>query len=367
MCGIIGIYSKNADKFDKLMLGLSTLQHRGQDGVGIAGVETGIVDKKLGFLNEGFNPINDKILMGHLRYKTSGNVGYDNLQPLVDKTFTIAHNGNIPSLESGTTSDTYKFLIKLEEWSSYGYSPIQAIGLTHLQLEGAYSMIIGMKGALYALRDSQGIRPMCIGRFDDGDLVIASETAALKVIGAEFIRGVEPGELVKITDKIESVMIDKAEETSFCLFELIYFSRPDSQYGTRDIFEYRYKWGHLLGRFCNDIDADVVMGVPDSGMAAALGYSKGSGVPFTQGLVKNKHVGRTFIKSTQEERKAAVRLKLSIIPSVVRGKRVIIVDDSLVRGTTMKEIVSLLKEAGALEVHVAIPSPPVKYRCPIWY
>lgn len=386
-CGVFGIYSKSGDydiaRF--INYGLIALQHRGQESAGIATYNEGKIAyyKEMGLVREVFNDENifkqlpGNIGIGHVRYSTTGDSFAFNAQPLVAQykggSIALAHNGNlINALEireeledTGSTFNTTidsEVVAKLVAKAYIEKGCQQAIADTCTRIRGAFSLVFICEDKLIGVRDRHGMRPLSIGKFRDG-YVLSSETAGLNVIGAEYIRDVKPGEMVIIDDNgIESVMYDPGHKCSTCSFEYVYFCRPDSIVDEKSVYQSRINIGKILARN-EDIDADIVISVPDSGTVSALGYAEGSGVPYKEGFLKNKYLGRTFIAPTQEERELLVSLKLSVIEENVRGKNVVIVDDSIVRGTTSKIIIKMLRKAGAKSVHMRIASPPVAHSC----
>ncbi|MBN1288409.1 MAG: amidophosphoribosyltransferase, partial [Actinobacteria bacterium] len=314
--------------------------------------------------------------LGHVRYSTTGSTQWENSQPLYQITdagpIAIAHNGNLVNtldlrevLESegsgfATTSDT-EVMAALLAVSSKDSVPA-AIEEMFPRLKGAYSVCILTEDGIIAVRDPNGVRPLCIGKRNNG-AVIASETAALDVIGAEFVREVSPGEIVKIgKGGIESKQFIPPAKESLCIFEFIYFARPDSMMYDQLIYDVRKRMGMRLFEEA-PVDADLVIPVPDSGIPAAVGYAQQSGIPYGEGLIKNRYIGRTFIEPTQSIRQLGVRIKLNPLKPIISGKRLVVVDDSIVRGNTSRKIVEILKEAGAKEVHMMVSSPPIRYPC----
>lgn len=388
-CGVFGIYSKSGD-YDVsryIYYGLIALQHRGQESAGIATYNEGNISyyKEMGLAREVFQEetvfkmLGGNIGLGHVRYSTTGDSYRFNAQPLVTNykggSIALAHNGNlINALEirdqlkdEGSTFQTTidsEVIAKIiaREYPEKGFK--EAIISTAKKIKGSFSLGIICEGKLIGLRDPNGLRPLAIAKFKDG-YVLSSETCAFNVIGAELIRYVLPGEMVIIDDNgIESFMYDETTEESPCSFEYVYFSRPDSVIDGISVYKTRIRLGKILARKDKDkIQADVVMAVPDSGTVAAIGYAEESGIPFREGLIKNKYLGRTFIAPTQEERELLVSLKLSVLPENIRGKKVVLVDDSIVRGTTSNMIIKLLRQAGAKEVHLRASSPPVAHPC----
>lgn len=363
--------------------GLHSLQHRGQEAAGIIVKDKNklSIQKGEGLVSEVFdqnklNKMKGDYGIGHVRYSTAGGGGYANVQPLLFRTLNgslgIAHNGNIVNtnilkaqLEKkgsifASTSDTeiLGHLIMREE----GHM-IDRICNSLNQLDGAFAFLILIENALYVARDKYGLRPLSIGQLPNGAYVFSSETCAFEVVGAKFIRDVEPGEIVRVKDgQLLSKKYTNDIRNNICSMEYIYFSRPDSNLDGINVHTTRKNAGKQL-YYEAPVKADLVIGVPDSSISAAIGYSEASGIPYEIGLIKNKYVGRTFIQPTQEMREQGVRMKLSAVSSIVSDKKVIMIDDSIVRGTTSKRIVHLLKDAGAKEVHVRIASPAFKYPC----
>lgn len=381
-CGVFGVYDyENAATL--CYYGLHALQHRGQEATGIVvGDKNELrVHKGEGLVTEVFNndtiaKMKGNLAIGHVRYSTTGGGGLINVQPFLFQTmhgsFGIAHNGNIVNAselrhkleESGSifssTSDTeiLAHLIKRNEGRL-----IDKINNSLNQLEGGFAFLILLQNAIYAARDKYGLRPLSIGRMSNGAYIFSSETCAFDVIGAKYIRDLEPGEIIRVKDGVlKSMKYTDKISTNLCAMEYIYFARPDSNLNNINVHASRKNAGKIL--FAESpVEADVVIGVPDSSISAAIGYSEASGIPYEMGLIKNKYVGRTFIQPTQAMREQGVRMKLSAVNAIVSGKRVIMIDDSIVRGTTSKRIVKLLKEAGAKEVHVRIASPAFKFPC----
>ena len=363
--------------------GLHSLQHRGQEAAGIVvkDKEALSIQKGEGLVSEVFdqekiNKMKGDYAIGHVRYSTAGGGGIANVQPLLFRTLNgslgIAHNGNIVNanvlkaeLEKkgsifSSTSDTeiLGHLIMREE----GHM-IDRICKSLNRLDGAFAFLILIENALYVARDKYGLRPLSIGQLPNGAYIFSSETCAFEVVGAKFVRDLEPGEIVRVkNNELKSKLYTEDVTDKICAMEYIYFSRPDSNLDGINVHTTRKLAGKQLYEEA-PVAADLVIGVPDSSISAAIGYSEASGIPYEMGLIKNKYVGRTFIQPTQEMREQGVRMKLSAVSSIVCGKRVIMIDDSIVRGTTSKRIVRLLKEAGAKEVHVRIASPAIKWPC----
>lgn len=382
-CGVFGIYAPELEVARLTYYGLYALQHRGQESAGIAVSEGKNVQihKGMGLVSEVFseqilNELPGKMAIGHVRYSTTGSSLVANAQPLVvhyqKGMMALAHNGNLANAaelreELGkdgavfqTTVDTEVIINLIARY--FRGSVEDALVKTMLDLRGAYALVIMAENKLIGVRDPYGVRPLCIGQVD-GHYCLASESCALDTIGAEFVRDVVPGEIITIDEEgLHARQGLPAQRSAGCAFEYIYFARPDSTIDQLNVTESRRRMGVELAREC-PVDADIVIPVPDSGMSAALGYSEASGIPFAQGLLKNRYVGRTFIQPTQEMREVAVRLKLNANAQVLRDKRVVMIDDSIVRGTTSSRLVDMVRKAGAKEVHLLISSPPVLYPC----
>lgn len=382
-CGVIGVYRTEKNAARHAYYGLFALQHRGQESAGIAVNQDGDIEIRKGmglvadvFNEQALNELQGNIAIGHVRYSTAGDKDVRNAQPLVAKykkgDIGLAHNGNLVNAEnireiledSGvifhSTTDSESILNLIARYSGKGIE--NGIKNTMSLLKGAYALVLTTGDSLIGIRDPHGLRPLCIGKISDG-YVLASESCALDVIDAEFIRDVEPGEIVIINaDGLRSIEPSSKCQKHLCVFEHIYFARPDSILDGDNVYDFRVHTGKLLARQ-RKIEADMVMPVPDSGVPAAIGYAKESGIPYGEGLVKNRYIGRTFIQPTQEMRENAVRIKLSPLKHNIEGKRVIMIDDSIVRGTTSKRIVEQIRKAGAKEIHVCITSPPVQYSC----
>ena len=383
-CGVFGVFGvKNASSL--AYYGLHALQHRGQEGCGIVCVDENKNFKRVkgeGLVTEIFNEKNLETLKGdsaiaHVRYPTHGGGGIENVQPFMFRhhtgDFALAHNGNLVNskelarylehkgslFQSTSDSELLAHLIKKDNNSKHRINNIvDALNM----IEGAFAFLILSDKRLYCARDKYGLRPLSIGNLNGG-YVVSSETCALDVVGAEFVRDVEPGEIVIIdADGLRSVHYSQFKHHYMCAMEYVYFARPDSDIEGLNVHAFRKESGRILYRE-RPTEADIVIGVPDSSLSAAIGYSEESGIPYEMGLIKNKYVGRTFIQPSQELREKGVRMKLSAGRSIVKCKRVIMVDDSIVRGTTSRRIVQLLREAGALQVHVRIASPPYAHPC----
>ncbi|SHN86645.1 amidophosphoribosyltransferase [Desulfitobacterium chlororespirans] len=384
-CGVFGIYAPEQEVARLTYFGLYALQHRGQESAGIA-VSNGRdiqVHKGMGLVAEVFSERilkeleqDGKMAIGHVRYSTTGSSLLTNAQPLVvhyqKGMMALAHNGNLTNAgelreelakEGAVFQTTVDSEVIVQLIARYGRGSLEdALVKTMLDLQGAYALVVAAEDKILGMRDPHGIRPLCIGQLE-GRYVLASESCGLDTIGAEFVRDVQPGEIVTIDEEgLHSRQGFPAQKTTVCAFEYIYFARPDSTMDQLNVTESRRRMGVELAREY-PVDADIVIPVPDSGMTAALGYAEESGIPFAQGLLKNRYVGRTFIQPTQEMREVAVRLKLNANAQVIKGKRVIMIDDSIVRGTTSSRIVELLRKVGAKEVHLLICSPPVLYPC----
>ncbi len=392
-CGVIGIYDlEGNDVASSLYYGLFSLQHRGQESCGIAVSDTRGPKrqvrcvKDMGLVHEVFTPedlegLKGDIGVGHVRYSTTGSSVRENAQPLVlnyvKGTLGLAHNGNLINahklreeleytgaiFQTTIDSEVIAYHIARERLNCKAVE--EAVSLAMKKIQGAYSLIVMSPRKLIGARDPYGFRPLCIGKRDQA-YILASETCALDTIGAEFVRDVLPGEIVTITPehgiKSDTSMCLPREQEGRCIFEYIYFARPDSNFDGINVHESRIKAGRFLA-MDSPVEADLVVGVPESGNDAALGFSMESKIPYGKAFVKNSYVGRTFIKPKQKARESSVQVKLNAMPGVVKGKRIVMIDDSIVRGTTCGRIVSMLKEAGAREVHVRISSPPFLYPC----
>ena len=385
-CGVFGVWGV-PHAAEVTYYGLHSLQHRGQEGCGIVTVnEEGALHrvKGLGLVTEVFNSGNLSTLsgdmaIGHVRYSTQGGGGIENVQPFLFRhnsgDFALAHNGNVVNsvqlrkyledrgslFQSTSDSEILAHLIKKEpaERNSPRIYPImEALNM----IEGAFAFLIMTQNRIYAIRDKYGLRPLSIGRLGEG-YVVSSETCAFSTIGAEYVRDVEPGEVVTIDHHgIRSKMYSEYQRHAMCAMEYIYFSRPDSDIEGVNVHAFRKASGKILWKE-SPAEADIVVGVPDSSLSAASGYAEASGLPNEMGLIKNKYIGRTFIQPSQEMRDKGVKMKLSPVLSIVKGKRIALVDDSIVRGTTSLRIVRMLREAGAKEVHMRIASPMIKNPC----
>lgn len=386
-CGVFGIFmNKPENETDAARIafyGLYALQHRGQESAGIAVADGRQINlhKGMGLVTEVVTPdhikkLKGNIAIGHVRYSTTGSSSLVNAQPLVfhylNGMMGVAHNGNLVNTVElrrrlatygsvfQTTTDTEVVANLLARYSQDQME--DALAKVMIDMKGAFALVIISEDRLVGVRDPMGIRPLCLGEID-GNYVLASESAAIDTIGAKFIRDVNPGEIIVIDkDGLRSLQVFNSPRSANCIFEYIYFARPDSTIDGINVYQARRETGRRLAREAR-IDADLVISVPDSGTSSALGYAEEAGLPFEEGLMKNRYVGRTFIQPSQKMREIGVRLKLNPIEEVVTGKRIIMVDDSIVRGTTSKQIVQMLRDAGAKEVHMVVASPPTKYPC----
>ena len=389
-CGVFGIYDLDGNNIaPSIYYGLTSLQHRGQESCGMAVSRTdgerGNVQfhKDLGLVSEVLNKetlakMDGDIGIGHVRYSTTGASVAENAQPLVlsyiKGTLGLAHNGNLVNtqelkwelIQTGaifhTTTDSEVIAFHIARERVHSKTVEEAVLKTAKKIKGAYALVIMSPRKLIGIRDPFGLKPLCLGKRGNA-YVLASESCALTAVGAEFVRDVEPGEIVTITkDGIKSNKELACEKHAHCVFEYIYFARLDSTMDGVKIYDARIRGGKSLAK-SYPVEADLVTGVPESGLPAAKGYSEESGIPFGFAFYKNSYIGRTFIKPTQKERESSVHLKLSVLDSVVKGKRIVLVDDSIVRGTTISNLIHMLKEAGAKEVHVRISSPPFLHPC----
>ena len=387
-CGVFGIYSTKDDVAYNTYLGLFALQHRGQESAGIVLSDGRSVEIKrgMGLVTEVFRDgmphiDNARMAIGHVRYSTTGANLPINVQPLKVRfaggNLSLSHNGNLTNAKSlrerlaaegavfQTSVDTEIIITLIAR--SRANTIEEKIAEAMRELSGAFSVLVMTDDKLFAVRDSFGYRPLCIAKMEDGAYVVSSESCAFEAVGAEFVRDVLPGEVIVIdndTKEFTSYFFKQApKKLAHCVFEYIYFARVDSVIDQQGVYDSRVAMGRQLARENKHIEADVVISVPDSGTPAAIGYSLESGIPFMEGLIKNRYIGRTFIQPNQKQRLNSVKMKLSVVKSLVKGKRVIMVDDSIVRGTTSGKIVKLLKDAGATEVHMCVSSPPVTDPC----
>jgi len=381
-CGVFGVYNC-LDAAHLCFLGLYSLQHRGQEAAGIVSTHENdfYVSKDAGLVSDVFDAsklshLVGRSAIGHVRYSTTGSNNVNNIQPFYSKTnlgnLALAHNGNI--------TNAANLFQKLKEEGALFQSTVDSEVMLHLltrskakalpeifceslaQVEGAFSVVFLGENFLCAARDSHGFRPLVIGKLGEG-YVVASETCAFDLIGATYLREVAPGEVLFISEKgLESYQIPKPVTPSFCIFEYVYFARPDSKVFGENVHLVRKQMGHILAQE-HPVEADLVMAIPDSGNSAALGFSEASGIPFEFGMTRNHYVGRTFIQPKQDIRDLGVKVKLNPISDVLKGKRVVVIDDSIVRGTTSKQRVKAIRDAGAIEVHVRISSPPITDPC----
>ncbi len=383
MCAVVGVYdTPNASKI--AYYALFAMQHRGQEASGITSSDGSklYTIKKRGLVTDVFDENSFKVLkgdmaVGHNRYSTAGNDSILDAQPIVAKyklgEISIVHNGNLINkdevrqklinegaiFQSFMDTENVIHLIARSQKDRLKDRIIEALNV----VKGAYCFLIQSRSKMFAIRDRYGIRPLSLGKLKEGGYIVASETCAFDLVGAEFIRDVRPGEMLIFEKGKEPTSIQLFEPSPRpCAFEYIYFSRPDSVVNGKNVYETRIRMGMELAS-SNLVDADMVVPIPDSGVAAALGYSQKSGIPFEMGIVRNHYVGRTFIEPTQSIRDLKVKLKLSPIKEVIKGKRLVVIDDSIVRGTTSRQIVKMLRETGAKEIHMRIASPPIKHPC----
>lgn len=394
-CGVVAVYSPGRDAARIAYFALFSLQHRGQESAGIATTDgrSAYLHKQMGlvaqvFSEDNLTPLKGPFAIAHNRYSTTGSSHVRNAQPYMLETIrghlAVAHNGNLTNalelryrlLERGvglsSTSDTEVAIHALaappEVWGPAVHQGADHSWEAHIRAfmrvaEGAYCLVIMTRDALYAVRDPYGLRPLCLGTLEGGGTVVASESCALLTVGAEFVREVEPGEIVRIDRHgLTSMQGAPPKRRALCSFEHVYFARPDSTLDGRAIHDIRQAMGRQLAREA-PAEADVVVPVPDSSTPAAIGYSAESGIPFIEGLIKNRYIGRTFIQPDDELRKMGVSLKYNALPGNLSGRRVILVDDSIVRGNTSGPLVRMLREAGATEVHLRVSSPPVRHPC----
>ncbi len=387
-CGVFGIYRREGRRgvLSEAYHALYALQHRGQESCGIATGEDGVIrcHKDVGLVGDVFTRdvmerlTDGQMAVGHCRYGTTGAGGRDNAQPLLVNhlkgAMALCHNGNLVNalelrekLENQgaifhTTSDSEVIAYTVTQERLHTASIEEAVLAAMGRISGAYSLVLMSPQKLIAARDPHGFRPLCMGELD-GDPVFASESCALDAIGATFVRDIQPGEVVVVSPEgVRSLRYAEPCQSSLCVFEFIYFARPDSVIDGSSVHTARLRAGSFLA-LEHPVQADVVVGVPDSGIDAAVGFARQSGIPYGIGFIKNKYIGRTFIQPGQAQRANSVRIKLNVVGSTVKGKRVVLVDDSIVRGTTSARIVSLLREAGAAEVHMRLSSPPFLYPC----
>jgi amidophosphoribosyltransferase len=380
MCGVFGISAPERDVARVAYFGLFALQHRGQESAGIAVSDGGrlTVLRDMGLVAQVFSEqtlhgLQGDVAIGHTRYSTTGSTQWANAQPLVHhgraRTVALGHNGNLTNAEElraeleddgvqvASTSDSELIAALI------GNDPAplpEAVGNTLNRLEGASTVVALAEGMLMGFRDQHGFRPLVLGRLGD-DWVLASESCALDLVGAEFQREVEPGELIAIDGGLESYQVAEPARRALCLFEFIYLARPDSRLASEEVYSARVRMGEALAGEA-PVEADLVMPVPDSGTPAAIGFARASGIPFSEGLIKNRYVGRTFIQPDQGLREQGIKLKFNPLAEVA-DKRVVVVDDTIVRGTTMRPLIAMLRDAGATEVHIRVSSPPIVSPC----
>jgi len=379
---VFGVYAPQHDVARLAYFALYALQHRGQESAGIATCEEGhmTTQRDLGLVSQVFDErslraLTGDMAIGHVRYSTTGGTGWENAQPVYRhdrRPVALAHNGNLINavelynelIEQGvrfrSTSDSEIIAALI---SSHPAEQIEdAVAAVMKRLRGAYSTVVMTETGVVAFRDPAGVRPLCLGRLEDR-FVVASESCALDIIGAELMREVQPGELISLGEGgLETRIAIESDRPAVCVFEHIYFSRPDSKLEGSSLQLARGRMGEILAREA-PVDADLVISVPDSGNPAAKGFARASGIPQDDGLIKNRYVARTFIQPGQELRRHGLRMKFNPLPDVVRGKRLVVVDDSIVRGNTMRQIVQMLREAGAKEVHLRMSSPPIRHPC----
>lgn len=382
-CGIFGVFGHD-DAAALTALGLHALQHRGQEASGIVSNDGDVFyqHRDVGLVDEIFNSseviskLKGRSAIGHNRYATTGGAGIRNVQPLYGDLsfggFTVAHNGNLTNaltlkeqlvargslFQSSTDTEVIIHLVALSKQPNVIDRVVEALK----QVEGAYSLLMFFKDQMIGVRDPNGFRPLCLGKLNDS-YILASETCALDIIGADFVRDIEPGEMVVLSkDGMQSSFPFQSTQSRFCIFEYIYFARPDSQMGGKSVYDMRKKIGAMLA-IESPCDVDLVVPVPDSGVPAAIGFAEQAKIPFELGIIRNHYVGRTFIEPTQRIRHLGVKMKHNANRSLIEGKKIVLVDDSIVRGTTSRKIVEMMRAAGASEVHMRISSPPTKYSC----
>ena len=403
-CGVFGVYAPTEAVATLTYFGLYALQHRGQESAGIAAFDKGKVHQHKGmglvsqvFTDDVLKDIPGQWAVGHTRYSTTGSSQAANAQPAVLDTrlgqLALAHNGNIVNVNSlreellaredydlKMTSDSELIAIAMMEAVNDGKNWVEGAIAAFNRCKGAFSLVIGTPEGIIAARDPHGIRPLVLGRlgsepltsnplysgnasYSAGKFVVASETCGLDIVGANYLRDITPGEMVLIDGNgVQSIQWADKTERKLCVFEMIYFARPDSVFHGESLYSYRKRIGQRLAQE-SPANVDLIMAVPDSGVPAAIGYSEASGIPYAEGLIKNRYVGRTFIQPTQTMRETGIRMKLNPMRDVLEGKRILIVDDSIVRGTTSRKLVQMLYDAGAIEVHMRISSPPVTHPC----
>jgi amidophosphoribosyltransferase len=383
-CGVFGVFSADAERdvAPLVYYGLFSLQHRGQESAGIASVKYGKIECKKGMglvgevFKDGARDLYGAAAVGHVRYSTSGASTIENAQPFISRfklgTIAAAHNGTLTNADVvrelledagiGFTSSSDSEVIVNLIAKNYKKGLEKALTDTIQSIKGSYALIVLTDNAMVGARDPNGLRPLCLGKIDGG-WVLSSESCAIDAVGGEFVRDVEPGEMLIINkDQVLSFIFSEKTRKAVCAFEYVYFARPDSLIDGVAVYQSRLRAGEILARE-SPVQADLIIGVPDSGIPAALGYARAANIPFGMGLVKSKYVGRTFIAPDQSTRERAVSVKHNVIKYEVQGKRVVLIDDSIVRGTTSRRLVAILKAAGAEEVHIRVCSPPVKFPC----
>ena len=386
-CAVFGVYAPGEDVARMTCFGLQALQHRGQESAGIAvgDGETIMAYKDLGLVTQVFDEsslsaLKGDLAVGHVRYSTSGGASWEAAQPHISNIdevlIALAHNGTLVNtaylrsriveagihLRAGTDSEmAAKIIGGVTQDTHHMTAGIKA---AMRMIDGAYAMVLASPERLYAFRDPNGIRPLVLGRLPNNrGWVVSSETCGLDIVGAEYVREVEPGEIIRIDEEgVTSTMGTKPGQRASCIFEYVYFARTDSVIDGQSVYQARRDMGRILAREA-PVEADLVLGVPDSGLPGAMGYAFESGIPYSDGIVKNRYVGRTFIQPTDEMRQLGIRLKLNPLHSVIEGKRLVVIDDSIVRGNTSKKLVKMLRDAGAKEVHLRIVSPETKWPC----
>jgi len=387
-CGVFAVYAPGEDVARLTYFGLHALQHRGQESAGIAvgDNDTVTVTKNLGLVSRVFresdlDSLTGEVAIGHTRYSTTGSsTSWENAQPHLSaighQVIALAHNGNLVNtaelrdglkgkgLRFRSTTDSEVMTTLVGYFTQQSHHMREGIRETMKLIRGAYAVVLTTENAVYAFRDPHGVRPLVMGELPEGaGWVISSETCGLDIVGASYLRDVAPGEMIKISAAgIEAEQAVPAEKPSLCMFEFVYFARPDSDMFDCSLYEARRRMGEALAAEA-PADADMVMGVPDSGIPAAVGFAAASGVPYGEGLAKNRYVGRTFISPSQTLRQQGIKLKLNPLKHAIKGKRLVVVDDSIVRGNTTKKLIQLLRDAGAAEVHMRITSPPVAWPC----
>jgi amidophosphoribosyltransferase len=386
-CGVFAVYAPGEEVGRMTYFGLHALQHRGQESAGIAVGDghTLTVTKNLGLVPQVFKEsdlatLTGHLAIGHTRYSTTGSsTSWENAQPMLSmigiQDIALAHNGNLVNtvelrdelkdrgVRFRSTTDSEVLATLIGAFTQFHNSIRGGIRDTMELISGAYAVVLTTEEAIYAFRDPYGVRPLVLGKLDGRGWVVASETCALDIVGAEFVRDIAAGELVKIdAEGVHSEQAVPAKKPSLCIFEFVYFARPDSYLYDCSLYEARERMGAALAK-SDPVEADLVIGVPDSGIPGAVGFAAASGIKFGEGLVKNRYVGRTFIAPSQTLRQQGIKLKLNPLRHALEGKRVVVVDDSIVRGNTSRKLVALLREGGAREVHMRITSPPVKWPC----